>query len=176
MSGKLVFILAFCSARAIAEIEIIESPPLTNWGEWYNYEGCPYASYVYGFQLRVHEFLDFSVTDDTALNSLYLLCSTPDARRAGYEIFVPDAHTPPLTMISSKVGLYGDLRREWQCSSPRFAIGFELRVLEPQGVSWDDVAASNLILHCGYGESLLEFATLDDTALNNVRMGCCDPV
>ncbi|CAG7659370.1 unnamed protein product [Allacma fusca] len=158
MPWELFFILAFCSARTIfAVVHWIESSPLTNW----------------------------------------------DARRAGYEMFGPFDYTPPLAKVSSEVALNGEIRREWQCSSPHFAIGFELRALEPQGVLWDDVAATNMILQCGYTESLLgdgedvgvwtgpqnclntvicgiqtqvEYGKLDDTALNNVKFGCCEPV
>ncbi|CAG7732360.1 unnamed protein product [Allacma fusca] len=146
MSWELFFILAFCSARTIfAAVDWIESPPLTNWGEWYNYEECPLGSYAYGFQLRVHAFMDTVLTDDTILNSIFLLCATPKARRAGYEMFGPLDYTPPLAKVSSEVALNGEIRREWQCSSPHFAIGFQLRVLEPQGILWDDVAAKGYL-------------------------------
>ncbi|CAG7815034.1 unnamed protein product [Allacma fusca] len=204
MSWEHFFILAFYSVRTIiAVVDWIESFPLTKWGEWYQYEECPPGSYAYGFQLRVHEFMDSALTDDTVLNGIFLLCATPDARRAGYEMFGPFDYTPPLAKVSSEVALNGEIRQEWHCSSPRFAIGFELRVLEPQGAFWDDVAASNMLLDCGYGESLLgdgedfgvwtgeqtcpkgvicgiqtqvEYEKMDDTALNNVKFGCCEPV
>ncbi|CAG7815035.1 unnamed protein product [Allacma fusca] len=204
MSRTFFFILAFCSARTIiAVVYWIESYPLTYWGEWYHYEECPPGSYAYGFQLRVQEFMDSPFTDDTALNGIFLLCATPDARRAGYEMFGPFDYTPPIAKVSSGVALNGKVLQEWQCSSPHFATGFEFRALESQGILFDDVAATNMILECGYGERLLgdgedvgvwttdltcrrgvvcgiqtqvEYGKTDDTALNNVKFGCCDPV
>ncbi|CAG7785485.1 unnamed protein product [Allacma fusca] len=194
--------MAFYCVRAISKLFTIESTEITNWGKWFEYNECPLGSFVYGFQLKVETTMN-DISDDTGLNGIFLLCSTPAARRFTYEFFGPYAPTPPSNAISSRVGNFGEYRNVWQCAGGSFAIGLELRSQEPQGIFWDDTAANNLRIHCnrgkileGDGEELgewsgaalcphgyiicgiqtqIEFAAFDQTALNNVRMGCCEP-
>ncbi|CAG7826413.1 unnamed protein product [Allacma fusca] len=196
MSRKIFFAVAFCFASASAKFVHISSPVITNWGAWGHYEPCPPGTYVYGFQLIAESTQGF-FGGDSALNGINLLCISPAVRR--------NASTSAATKISSAIGHEGYPRRVMECPDPYFANGFQLRSENFQGWYVDDTAANNLLLHCtngryivGDGESrglwtgiqkcprglvicgiqtqVEEPSKFDDTALNNVMMGCCEPV
>ncbi|CAG7785486.1 unnamed protein product [Allacma fusca] len=195
--------MAFCCSGVISEIIIIESTQITNWGTWFDYKECPRGSFVHAFQLKVQKTMN-DISDDTGLNGIYLLCSTPAVRRFIYEFFGPYAPTPPADSISSKVGNFGEIRNLFECAGGSYVVGLQLRSQESQGIFWDDSAANNIRLRCSDGQILegdgeevgewsaavkcpknlmvcgiqtqVEFAAVDETALNNVRMGCCQRV
>ncbi len=168
----------------------IESPRLTNWGDWKAEEICPPNSWVSAFNLKIEP--DQGKGDDSALNGIKLTCTTMDGRDKGD--------------IISGEGPWGFYRGKKFCSTG-FATGFQLRS-EPDLKSGDDGAAIDLTLFCTQtdgttskmvGGEVLTFGDYtkeqhcpaataicgirtqiereqgsgDDSALNNVDFACC---
>lgn len=168
----------------------IESPRLTNWGDWKAEEICPPNSWVTAMNLKIEP--DQGKGDDSGLNGIKLSCTTLDG-----------LHTADIT---SGEGPWGFYRGKKFCESG-FARGFQLRS-EPDLKSGDDAAAIDLMLLCSHpdgttsrivGGGVLKFGDYtqeqvcptssaicgirtqiereqgsgDDSALNNVDFACC---
>lgn len=168
----------------------IESPRLTNWGDWKAEEMCPPNSWVSAMNLKIEP--DQGKGDDSALNGIKLSCTTSDGRHTGD--------------ITSGEGRWGFYRGRKFCRTG-YANGFQLRS-EPDQKSGDDAAAIDLTLLCSHtdgttsrivGGDFLTFGSYtqeqicppataicgirtqiepdqgsgDDSALNNVDFACC---
>ncbi|XP_073680712.1 vitelline membrane outer layer protein 1-like [Garra rufa] len=162
------------------------------WGSWGDREMCPIGKYAAGFSLKVEGPIGGG--DDTALNGIRLHCvDYSSSLTHSYHIY---------TTVQSAEGRWGrwtDIR--W-CPSGLLT-AFQLRVEQPQG-NGDDTAANNIYFKCSGGSYLLGESTHwgdwggwshtchgkgicgiktwiegpqgqgDDTALNDVRMYCCN--
>ena len=72
MYPSIVLILYFSALNEIQSqlVPYIQSPLVTNWGDWYHLEKCSPNSYVIGFQTKVEE--SCGSCDDTAMNGRML--------------------------------------------------------------------------------------------------------
>ncbi|XP_059375713.1 vitelline membrane outer layer protein 1-like [Carassius carassius] len=162
------------------------------WGSWGHKEMCPVGMYAAGFSLKVEDPIGDG--DDTALNGIRLHCVyTANGVASSYTNYAT---------VGSDVGSWGVWRDIKWCPSG-FLTAFQLKVEKPQG-SGDDTAANNIQFKCSSGSSLLGEGTKwgdwggwsqtcqgkgicgiktrveipqgrgDDTALNDVRMYCCN--
>jgi hypothetical protein len=178
----------------------IESPIVTEWGDWGKMELCPEGTYASGMVLKWEPHLgEGKGDDDTALNAIRLLCIPPGSN-----------DFDNATAITSTVGEWGDWGRTLYCDGGVIT-GFQLRS-EPfmgHGGWEDDTGANNVRILCSnlVNEGYLEGDSVpgsgwgywtqpqrcltqqavcglqtqvqswigsgDDTALNNVRMRCC---
>lgn len=111
----------------------LESPQVTSWGTWGQWEFCPSGSYVSGMQLKTEEYQG-AFSDDSALNGIRLYCGPIGG--------ITDYSKP----ITSSVGASGEYSRQFMCNGP--ATGFQLRSEKDLGWYNDDTAASNLRLYC----------------------------
>jgi hypothetical protein len=183
-SLALLFLAIFSNAQATRSFfSIIESPKITNWGDWGFAEFCVYPHYAIGFRTKVEA--SCGKCDDTALNAIQLLCSDGQ-------------------VITSSEGPWGGWASSFaRCASNEKLIGFQIRV-EPDQGSGDDTATNAVKMICSnrqvlssleerwgywYGEPLICPPTTyicgiktqlephqgrgDDTALNNVQFYCC---
>ncbi|XP_016380016.1 vitelline membrane outer layer protein 1-like isoform X2 [Sinocyclocheilus rhinocerous] len=160
------------------------------WGSWGPREMCPTGTYAVGFSLKV-EYR--TLGDDTALNGIRLFCI--DASKVSNSI-------RDYASVQSSVGRWGVWTVIKWCR-PGLLTAFKLKVERPQG-DGDDTAANNVLVQCSHGPSLVGEGTSwgewdywsntcegkgicgiqtrveesqgggDDTALNDVRMYCCD--
>ncbi|XP_016328798.1 vitelline membrane outer layer protein 1-like isoform X1 [Sinocyclocheilus anshuiensis] len=162
------------------------------WGSWGHREMCPTGTYAAGFSLKVEDPIGHG--DDTALNGIRLHCvHTSTGLAHSYYNYVS---------VGSDVGSWGRWTDIKWCPFG-FLTAFHLRVEVPQG-NGDDTAANNIRFICSQGHLLLGDGTHwgdwgdwsqtcqgkgicgiktriempqgrgDDTALNDVRMFCCD--
>ncbi|XP_037026881.1 vitelline membrane outer layer protein 1-like [Bradysia coprophila] len=193
---KLLFIFALIQIGKVSNASVrqigrwIESPRLTNWGDWKAEQMCPPNSWVSAMNLKIEP--NQGEGDDSALNGIRLTCTSMDGRDTAD--------------ITSGEGPWGFYRGKKFCSSG-FATGFQLRS-EPDLGSGDDGAASDLMLVCAnvdgttskvVGGGVLTFGHYtaqqmcprdtamcgirtqiereqgkgDDSALNNVDFACC---
>ncbi|CAM4663437.1 unnamed protein product [Leuciscus chuanchicus] len=162
-----------------------------SWGSWGDKSMCPSGMYAAGLSLKV-EVYGF-VDDDTALNGIRLHCVDRSKDSSSSRDY---------TSNESNVGKWGVWGRIKWCPSGYFK-SFQLRVESSQG-SGDDTAANNINFKCSGGQVLEGDSTDwgdwgnwsptcegkgicgiqtrvepplgrgDDTALNDVRMFCCD--
>lgn len=190
----LIFALIQFGRKSDAAVRIIErwieSPRLTNWGDWKAEQICPPESWVSAVNLKIEP--NQGKGDDSALNGIRLTCTSMDGQETAE--------------IMSGEGPWGFYRGKKFCSSG-FATGFQLRS-EPDLGSGDDGAASDLMLICSQldgttsrivGGGVLTFGEYtpeqicpaetaicgirtqierdqgqgDDSALNNVDFACC---
>ncbi|XP_021963684.2 uncharacterized protein LOC110859120 [Folsomia candida] len=176
---------------------ILESPIITQWGEWGPFDYCPPGTYAAGMSLKVEPYQGDD--DDTALNGIKLLCIPPGSNNFSDSV-----------EISSSVNQWGFWGKTQYCDAG-VVTGFQLKSEVYQGgskrrIKDDDTGANGLRIFCsnlpngGYLEDvggewgdwtapqkcLSQQAVCgiqtqdqeyvgsgDDTALNNVRMKCC---
>uniref|UniRef100_A0A673HGR3 Vitelline membrane outer layer protein 1-like n=1 Tax=Sinocyclocheilus rhinocerous TaxID=307959 RepID=A0A673HGR3_9TELE len=162
------------------------------WGSWGQREMCPTGTYAAGFSLKVEDPIGRG--DDTALNGIRLHC---------VDLFQGSSHSyHDYASVQSDVGSWGRWTDIKWCPSG-FLTAFQLRVEKSQG-DGDDTAANNIMFKCSRGSLLQGDSTHwgdwgpwsqtcegkgicgiktqieepqgrgDDTALNDVRMFCCD--
>ncbi|XP_076133794.1 vitelline membrane outer layer protein 1-like [Alosa pseudoharengus] len=153
------------------------------WGRWGGMTKCPCGYRAIGFCLKVERAQGGG--DDTALNSIGLLCK----------------HTQTRSILP--YGRWGRWTPAKVCRNDGYLTSFRLRVERPQG-GGDDTAANNIVFRCSTGEVLtgagMHWGTWggwsgqcsggrgicgvqmkverpqgwgDDTALNDVRFQCC---
>ncbi len=118
---------------------ILESPRVTNWGEWGKFEKCSPGFLVTGFQLKVET--KSNNNDNTALNGIRMSCGMP---------YRPDYID--MGRMTSSYGRYGTPREWVYCEG--YAVGFQMKSQKPQGRNGDDVAAINLKVICDDGEEI----------------------
>ncbi|XP_056586564.1 vitelline membrane outer layer protein 1-like [Triplophysa dalaica] len=168
-----------------------------HWGPWGQKEMCPWGTYAAGFSLKVEQpqGTGFWAGDDTALNGIRLHCidSSKSSSRQ-YEYY---------STVQSDAGSWGQWTAiTWCCGG--FLTSFQLRVERKQGDGDDTAANNIRFTcsrtgqvmegsgrHRGdwggrsnkcYGKGICGIETRveppqgggDDTALNDVRMYCCD--
>uniref|UniRef100_A0A673HFR6 Vitelline membrane outer layer protein 1-like n=1 Tax=Sinocyclocheilus rhinocerous TaxID=307959 RepID=A0A673HFR6_9TELE len=162
------------------------------WGSWGQREMCPTGTYAAGFSLKVEDPIGRG--DDTALNGIRLHC---------VDLFQGSSHSyHDYASVQSDVGSWGRWTDIKWCPSG-FLTAFVLLVEQPQGAG-DDTAANTIAFTCSGGSLLQGDGTNwgdwgkwshtcvgkwicgiqsrieepqgegDDTALNDVRMFCCD--
>ncbi|KAK7143012.1 hypothetical protein R3I93_014235 [Phoxinus phoxinus] len=161
------------------------------WGLWGGESMCPAGTYAAGFSLKVEPYGFFD--DDTALNGIRLDCVDRSKDSSNLHVYAS---------IESDVGGWGKWVRKQTCPSG-YLTSFQLRVESDQR-SGDDTAANNIRFTCTGGAVLEGDSTDwgdwgeksltcegkgicglqtrvegrqgrgDDTALNDVRMFCCD--
>ncbi|XDV37967.1 hypothetical protein PO909_007477 [Leuciscus waleckii] len=164
-----------------------------SWGSWGLKSMCPSGWYAAGFSLKVER--PIGAGDDTALNGIRLLCVDRSKGSSGSH----ERHAS----IESDLGHWGEWTDIKWCHSG-FLKAFQLRVESHQGFAYDDMAANNIRFTCSDGFLLQGDGTAwgdwgnwspkckgtgicgtqtrieapqgsgDDTALNDVRMFCCD--
>ncbi|OQV24803.1 putative Vitelline membrane outer layer protein 1-like protein [Hypsibius exemplaris] len=110
---------------------VLTSPLVTNWGDWTVPSYCGAGHFVGGMVLRTEGSID---GDDTALNAIRFLCNS---FRGNGDV---------LSTATPHQGYWGGWGREFRCTAPDYAIGFELRS-EPS-INGDDTAGNNLRLIC----------------------------
>jgi hypothetical protein len=116
--------LATWRADQVAEI----TPSTGNWGDWRQKIYCSPGMYAIGYKMRVES--SQGLGDDTALNSVILLCSSGSTTEE----------------IQSYEGIWGNWRDMAQCSGGHL-IGARLRVESPQG-GGDDSGATDAEFSC----------------------------
>ncbi|KAK2872221.1 hypothetical protein Q8A67_022118 [Cirrhinus molitorella] len=162
------------------------------YGLWGDREMCPRGTYAAGFSLKV-EKLTHDIWDNTALNGIRLHCVSLSKDSNSYE---------EDSSVKSEIGSWGEWTETKWCPSG-FLTAFQLRVQTPQGIG-DDTAANNIRFNCSQGYFLQGDGTdrgewgawsppcqgrgmcgirtrieepqgiKDDSALNDVRIFCCD--
>ncbi|CAM4663355.1 unnamed protein product [Leuciscus chuanchicus] len=160
------------------------------WGTWRFKSMCPIGTYAAGFSLKV----EGPGGDDTALNGIRLHCVKRSNESSGSHDY---------TSIESDVGMWGKWTDIKWCHSG-YLTSFQLRVESPQGIGDDTAAdnirftcSGGFVLEgdsrtdwgkwgnwspkchgrgiCGIQTRIDESQGMgDDTALNDVRMFCCD--
>ncbi|XP_007231065.3 vitelline membrane outer layer protein 1-like [Astyanax mexicanus] len=163
------------------------------WGSWGIREMCPLGTYATGFSLRVESNQGVQ-RDDTALNGIALRCTAP--RTASSSII-------NYSTAQSNSGSWGQWTQNKWCTSGQM-VAFQLRVEPYKGVWSDDTAANNIRFKCSGGDVLegngmswgswgswssncagrgicgietkveAPQGPRDDTALNDVRLYCCN--
>jgi len=178
---------------------VLDSPRITNWGDWGIWERCSPGEFVVGMRLKT-ERITYSVTgDNTGLNGIQFFCAKPGDIISGRKF------------ITSSYANWGTWGSTYQCPGKKgVATGFQLRSESSKGaflglVRFDDTAGNNLRIFCNGSKSPIEgdgnswgswtasmqcFAHQaicglrtqiewaqgwrDDTALNNIQVECCD--
>uniref|UniRef100_A0A673GXS9 Vitelline membrane outer layer protein 1 homolog n=1 Tax=Sinocyclocheilus rhinocerous TaxID=307959 RepID=A0A673GXS9_9TELE len=165
-----------------------------NWGSWGFKDMCPSGMYAAGFSLKVDEPSYGFWDDNKGLTGIRLHCIRPSRASLGlYEDYAS---------VQSEVGGWGQWTEIKWCPCC-FLTAFQLRVESFQGIG-DDTAVNNIRFKCSGGSLLHGDGTSwgewgrwgptcqgkaicgiktrieepqgsgDNTALNDVRMYCCD--
>jgi hypothetical protein len=155
------------------------------WGDWQTVAMCKPGYWINGYRVRVEGSQGGG--DDTALNAVEFSCLNQQG----------GAHT-----ISSHPGIWGDWKQWNYCPVGKFAVGSNLRFEDPDGddTAGNDVAlycndgstllgpggagwgAWKPVVKCGANRvacgAQVRFEGSqgggDDTAMNGLRMACCD--
>jgi hypothetical protein len=135
-----VVLVTILGLAALASGIWIESPKVTNWGEWGEEEFCQNGTDITGFRIKVQT--DQGVLDDTALNAIELHCGTGAERH----------------IIMSKEGIKGAWGTSYQCPEDTYAVGFQMRTEE--ATLFDNTGANNIEIFCSDG-SVLQGAGMD---------------
>lgn len=169
------------------------NPGESKWGTWRTQVTCPPGSWATGFLQRVEP--QQKGKDDTALNSVKLVCAGPD----------PKGVVKPFGTISSHDGLWGNWSAPKTCGAGHYLTQARIRLEAPQGGKKDDTAANDTSFKCDDNSELsagngtpwgtwTSFAACpehsaicgiavkledhllgdgDDTAMNGMRLRCC---
>ncbi|XP_053118150.1 vitelline membrane outer layer protein 1 homolog [Hemicordylus capensis] len=157
-----------------------------SWGYWTWIDKCPEQSYAIGFSIKVEEYRGAS--DDTSLNGIRLFCSSNDNI---------------MYTVESETGEFGHWSGIIWCPKDSILQSFQLKVEPPQGAGDDTAvnnirfrctkgailetaggsfgnydawsAACNAGGICGIQTKQEPYGGffVDDTALNDVRLLCC---
>ncbi|XP_069937753.1 vitelline membrane outer layer protein 1-like isoform X1 [Cherax quadricarinatus] len=167
-----------------------------NWGEWGPQAFCPQGTYAYAFELKVESE---AAIDDTSMNGIMLYCRAP--QDVGHDGVKPKVGTLEFT-VTSTVQKWGDWQGKRECPEG-FLTGVMMKSEAKQGIL-DDTAANDLEMQCNWSDFTINgggnpwgtwssyttcpqgwaicgietkvaaASAMDDTALNNVIMYCCD--
>uniref|UniRef100_A0A8C1QV72 Vitelline membrane outer layer protein 1-like n=1 Tax=Cyprinus carpio TaxID=7962 RepID=A0A8C1QV72_CYPCA len=182
------------TAISVEDLYALHAGNGMSWGWWRFADRCPNGTYAAGFSIRVEEISYGFWDDNTALNGIRLHCVDPSKGLSrSYEDYAS---------VQSDVGSWGQWKKIQWCPFG-FLTAFQLRVESPQGIE-DDSAVNNIRFRCSGGSLLQGDGTFrgnwgewtstcegrgicgiktrieepqgysDDTALNDVRMYCCD--
>jgi len=185
---SIIFFLGCVILSINGQETILESPILTYWGDWHEWQNCSEGQYVHGIKLMTHEYQTI-LYDDTALNGIRFFCGTP-------------AWETVDEYVQSGLGDYGVFQNDFLCPIGGFMTGFQMRSEENQNLL-DDMAGTNLRLfcngetsayiqgdgldygvwtaarHCPAGQAISGISTQveasgtdDDTSLNNFKARC----
>ena len=125
----------------------------SSWGSWGGDSWCPENSWAGGFQLLVESSCG-NACDDTALNGLRLLCVTKEDQETG--------------SVTSKIGSWGKWKSWILCSgSGNFITGIQF-MSEKVRINVGKTLRSKIFQETVDRDS----RHLDETAGNNVNMGC----
>ncbi|TRY97139.1 hypothetical protein DNTS_032792 [Danionella cerebrum] len=166
------------------------------WGSWGQKEMCPGGTYAAGFSLKVAGMWEsLLVGDNTALNGIRLHCIDPSKRSSGpyddYATVQSDVGSwgkwsdikwclrGLLTSFQLRVEPYRGTWDDTAANNIRFNCTGNEEELLGSGTSWGDWG--DWSDSCG-GKGICGIETMveepqgvgDDTALNDVRMFCCD--
>lgn len=162
------------------------------WGDWRPMADCPPGTWAIGFEQRV-EPPNAKGEDDTALNSVRLVCASED-------------RGAPTVTVSSHEGWWGSWASSPTCAPGQWLEQGRIRIEARQGGDKDDTAANDVQFKCSDGAELsagngtswgswLEYQACpeetvmcgvsirleekkgsdkDDTAMNGLRVRCCE--
>jgi hypothetical protein len=187
MALKYILVIASLIQLGFGSL-ILTSPQVTNWGTWHEWEFCPNGTFVVGMQLKTESYQG-AFKDDTSLNGVKFFCDVIDSKK-------------DTIAIASGIDDFGSFGNKYFCEG--ISTGFQLKSEKSQTVFADDTAANGLRLYCnggpeykeGDGERFGDWTTAqecftkqgicgiqtqvetnhgaDNTALNNIRVKCCD--
>lgn len=166
------------------------------WGKWGEQEFCPTGTFAYAFRIKVESE---KAKDDTSLNAIELFCRNP--RDVDHSHSLPKKKAKEFRITSAE-GKWGKWQGRKECANGLLT-GMRMRSEEAQGPG-DDTAANDLEMQCNHSSTTLNgggnrwghfsnWVTCekgwaicglqtrvesdvvgDDTALNDVRMFCCN--
>jgi hypothetical protein len=124
----LLDITFFCT-ESRAQVTVIQSTPIVDWGDWGRAQYCASGHFAVGFRSKMHEYCGEDC-DDTSMNGIELLCS--DGKR-----------------ISSLVGPWGTWAANFsECQPHRRLDGFGIKIQKTVGVTNDDTATNGIRMRC----------------------------
>ncbi|KTG06959.1 hypothetical protein cypCar_00020876 [Cyprinus carpio] len=166
------------------------------WGSWAQKEMCPTGMYATGFSLKVADMWEsLLVGDNTALNGIRLHCINPSKSSSGpYEDYatvqsdvgswgkwsdIKWCSSGFLTTFQLRVEPYKGIMDDTAANNIRFNCSGNTEMLQGSGMSWGEWGEWSET--CG-GKGICGIETMveqpqgvgDDTALNDMRMYCCD--
>ncbi|XP_059125452.1 vitelline membrane outer layer protein 1 homolog [Peromyscus eremicus] len=189
---RLLLWVIYCGdAQRVKEARYASIVDVTNggtWGDWAWPEMCPDGYFASGFSIKVEPPQGIP-GDDTALNGIRLHCTRGNAKQ--------NTH-----VVESQSGSWGSWSEPLWCPGTHFLVAFSLRV-EPFSFPGDNTAVNNVRFRCSNGVELegpgLSWGDYgdwsnscakgvcglqtkiqkprgprDDTALNDVRIFCCN--
>ncbi|MCX4244783.1 M57 family metalloprotease [Paraliomyxa miuraensis] len=146
-STDLTALNALYSPRVTSRIDKNGSivPGQGNWGTWHPTVYCKPGTYAVGYRMRVESYQGGGLwfgNDDTALNSVQLLCKDPA--------------TGKTSLISSHDGLWGSWYATSSCpGSNNYLKSARMRIESSQGGgNEDDTAANDVQFGCSQGETI----------------------
>jgi len=181
----------FCILFTLGQNEmILNSPQITNWGDWHDWGYCSEGNYTTGMQLKTESYQG-AFSEDTALNGLKFFCCKIGDQCDQDEV------------IASGQGDHGSFGNKYFCDG--VATGFQMRSEKGQTVFADDTAGNNMRFLCngdntdvvegdglnfgdwthaqecfkkqgicGLSTQVEKSSANDPTGLNNIKVKCCD--
>ncbi|OXA51709.1 vitelline membrane outer layer protein 1 [Folsomia candida] len=204
MKSVFVAISLLCAiAGSVRGNIVIESPFQTNWGQWGSWSRCPFGTYVQAIQIRTEPYQGAGAyEDDTAVNGIRLYCGDPNnintafitslvgewgnwgnvfSCRSDDRPLAPDGYVTGFQLRVEGPLTFGDDTATDNlrilCNYPN--LGIPEQTKEGDGLnfgSWTDArrCLSNQAV-CALQTQVEPYqGDSDDTAMNNVRMECCD--
>jgi len=168
----------------------LTSPQVTNWGAWHDWEFCPVGTFVVGMQLKTESYQG-AFKDDSSLNGVKFFCGDIDTKKEDHA-------------ISSSIDDWGSFGNKYFCEgiATGFQLKSEkaqtifaddtaannLRLFcnalptdfkEGDGERFGDWTTAQECFKkqgiCGIQTQVeTNHGSGDETALNNVRVKCCD--
>lgn len=127
-----IAILASLLLAISAEPTILQSPRVTNWGEWTG-KRCPSGQFVRGLRVKYDNAQYFS--DQTGINAIELVCHNRSDQVDTY--------------LKSGEGPHGDWLELQYCPEGEYGVGFAIRSAGPLRGRFDDYGVVNFQLYCG---------------------------